>query len=110
MPDFEDGVKALVVSLVGGFVVSLVASSLLEGTMGESGKATALLFNLLFTFVGLSQIERAKFWGITYTTGYIIGLILFGAYFMESWELLIYFIVIGLFLTQKLLRILGSLF
>jgi len=107
MPDFEDGFKALVVSLVGGFVLSLAASSLLEGAMGESGKATALAFNLLLTFIGLGQIERAKFWGITYTAGYIIGLVLFGGYFMESWERLIYFLVIGLFLAQKLLRILG---
>jgi len=54
MPDFEDGFKTLAVSLARGLLLSLVASSLLEGTMGESGTAMVLFFNLLLTF-GLSS-------------------------------------------------------
>jgi hypothetical protein len=108
MPDFEDGFKALFISLVLGFALSAIVSSFLEASIGESGKSMALLINLLFTFMGLIQLERSKYWGLSYTVGYFCGLVLFGGYFLEGWESSIYFLVIALFIVQKVLRKLKS--
>lgn len=97
MPDFEDGVTALIVSLVGGLALSYIISGFL-------GTAWASLFNILSILFGLMQLERAKYWGVSYTLGYFGGLLLFGGYFMESWEYPIYILVIGAYIALKFLK------
>jgi hypothetical protein len=97
MPDCEDGFKALIVSLLGGLVLSFVVSSVFNATW-------AFLFNLFSILLGLVQIERSKFWGLSYALGYFGGLLLFGGYFMENWEYLIYILVIGAYIVQKIIR------
>jgi hypothetical protein len=104
MPNFEDGFKALLFALVGGLILSYAVPAVLQAIMGESEKNIAVLINILLILLGLAQLERSKYWGITYTLGYLLGLAFFGSLFMENWEYPIYLLVTGLYLIQKIVR------
>lgn len=87
-----------------GFVLSVVVSSTLTSMLGETGRSLVVLVNVLIILIGLTQIERAKHWSISYILGYFLGLLTLGRVLMEDWELMIYLLLIGGYLAQKLLR------
>lgn len=104
MEHAEHGFIKAVMGLISGFVFSIVVSSVFSTTMGDTGKNLAVLFNLLSIMIGIVQLERAKYWGLVYSLGYFSGLILIGQYLMESWELTLYSLIIGLYIVQKIIR------
>lgn len=107
MEHAEHGFATAVVGLVMGFVVSMVVSSIFPALFGEGGRNMAALINFLSIIIGIIELERAKYWGLMYSLGYFFGLILIGRYLMEGWELIMYCLIIGLYVVQKIMRKVG---
>jgi len=104
LEEAERGFQKAVVGLILGIVQYFVLSAVLTTMMGESGKSLAILVNIFSILMGLTQLERAKYWGLFYALGYFAGLFLIEQYLMESWEQLIYLLVIGVYILQKIAR------
>jgi len=104
LPGAEHGFKRAVIGLILGFVLSIAVSSILSTLLDETGKALAIMINLLSIIVGLTQLEKAKHWSLSYIIGYFLGLFLIGRYLMEDWELLLYMILIVGYILQKIAR------
>ena len=104
MEHAEHGFIKAVMSLVSGFILSVLVSSVFSSTMGNTGKTLAVLVNLLSIIVGIVQLERAKYWGLLYSLGYFPGLIVIGQYLMEDWEWALYCLIIGFYIVQKVIR------
>ncbi|RLG98942.1 hypothetical protein DRO19_03600 [Candidatus Bathyarchaeota archaeon] len=104
MEHAEHGFTKAVMSLVSGFILSIVVSSVFSSVMGNTGKTFAVLVNLFSITVGIVQLERAKYWGLFYSLGYFLGLIAIGQYLMESWEWFLYCLIIGFYISQKVVR------
>jgi uncharacterized membrane protein len=108
MEHAEHGFMAAAIGLISGFVLSIVVSSVFPALFGESGRNLAVLINFLLIIIGVVELERAKYWGLLYSLGYFFGLILMGRYIMESWELIMYCIIVGLYIIQKVARKVGT--
>lgn len=104
MEHAKHGFIIAVTSLVMGFVLSMVVSSVFPILFGDSGRNMAVLINFLSIIIGIIELERAKYWGLLYSLGYFYGLILIGQYLMESWEWIMYCLIIGLYVVQKIIR------
>ena len=100
----KHGFTKAVMSLVSGFILSIVVSSVFSPTMGNTGKTLTVLVNLLSIIVGIVQLERAKYWGLLYSLGYFLGLFVIGQYLMEDWEWALYCLIIGFYIVQKVIR------
>ncbi len=98
MPDLGDGLTTAIVGPLLGFVASAVVSAVLPGS------GLVILFNLFSILVGIISLQNAKYWGVMYSAGYFIGLLLIGKYFMEPWEYPIYLVIIGFFIFLKVTR------
>jgi uncharacterized membrane protein len=83
--------------LIVGFTISAMVSSVFP-------RGLVVLVDFLSIIIGLVELERAKYWGLLYSLGYLLGLILIGRYLMESWELIIYCLIVGLYVVQKIVR------
>ncbi len=94
----------VVTGMIIGFILSVALSSTLSSMSGETGKSLSVLVNVPIILIGLIQIDRAKHWSISYILGYFLGLLILGRVLMEDWEVLIYLLLIGGYLGQKLLR------
>jgi hypothetical protein len=104
MEHAEHGFLSSIIGLVMGFVLSIVVSSVFPILFGGNGRNMAVLINFLSIIIGLIELERAKYWGLLYSLGYFFGLILIGRYLMESWEWIMYCLIIGIFMVQKVIR------
>jgi predicted tellurium resistance membrane protein TerC len=104
MEHAEHGFLSSIIGLVMGFVLSIVVSSVFPILFGDNGRNMAVLINFLSIIIGLIELERAKYWGLLYSLGYFFGLILIGRYLMESWEWIMYCLIIGIFMVQKVIR------
>jgi hypothetical protein len=104
LPYAEHGFKKALIGLIFGFCVSIIVNSFLSTFFSETGTTMVGLINVFSVIIGLTQLERAKYWSLSYIMGYFSGLFFFGGYFMQEWELLLYLVVIGGYMIQKLLR------
>lgn len=100
----EHGVIKAVTSLVFGFILSALINSIFPSTMGEGGKILAVFINALLTIAGIIQLEKAKYWGLSYSLGFFLGLIIIGQHLMEIWEWSLYFLIILLYIILKFVR------
>ncbi len=98
MPDLGDGLKTAIIGPLLGFIASAVVSAAFPGS------GLVILFNLLSILVGIISLQNAKYWGVMYSAGYFVGLLLIKKYFMEPWEYPIYLVIIGFFIFLKLTR------
>jgi len=72
-------------------------------TIGELGALVGAIINLV-SFVGtIETLENMEYWGITYITGYLIGIILVQPVF-GGIESILYLLVGGLYLAKKILN------
>jgi len=108
MEHAEHGFMAAAIGLISGFVLSIVVSSVFPALFGESGRNLAIRINFLLIIIGVVELERAKYWGLLYSLGYFSGLILIGRYIMESWELIIYCLIVGLYIIKKVAGKVGT--
>ena len=100
MPGAEHGFAAAVSSSILGFAIGVLVNSLPESLPGVAVIKDA--FNIL-SIVGLVElVERANYWGITYTLGYLFGLALVGRIFSSWWEVLLSTIFLFAYLTLKI--------
>jgi hypothetical protein len=104
MEHVERGFRKAATGLISGLFFSILVSSVFSAMVGDAGRNLAFLVNLASVMIGIVELERAKYWGLFYSLGYFSGLILLGQYLMESWELMIYSLIIGLFIAQKITR------
>lgn len=102
MPGIGNGFTTAITGSVVGFVTSMLVSAILPVALPEMGSSVALLFNIVAILIGIESLHKAKHWGILYTVGYIAGVLIIGKYFMESWELVIYALVVGGYLILKI--------
>ena len=107
MEHAEYGFKKAVAGLISGFVISVVVSSFLSTNNDES---LIMLFNLASLMIGIIQLERAKYWGLLYSTGYFFGIFIIGRYLMSEFEFMIYLLIIGFYVLQKIVRKIKALF
>lgn len=104
MEHAEHGFVTAVTGLFMGFILSIVVSSVFPTLFGDNGRNIAVLINFLSIIIGLIELERTKYWGLLYFLGYFSGLILIGRYLMESWEWMVYCLIIELYIVQKIIR------
>jgi len=104
MPDLGDGLITAIMGSVLGFAASAIVSALLPAAVPGSGNGLAVLFNLFSIMLGITSLQKAKYWGLMYAAGYFGGILLIGKYFMEPWEYPIYLLVIGFYVLLKFLR------
>lgn len=74
MPSAEHGFERAVGEIISGFVVSIIARAVLG--------SFAFLFNLLSIVAVIALIDVMPYWSISYTFGWLIGLLWIGPYFM----------------------------
>jgi len=98
------GLKKAIVGLVSGLVTSALIDAFVLSEMGESGRNIAFLINVTLMLLAVAQLERAKYWGIMYSLGYFMGIILIGQYLMETWELLVYAAILAFYIIRKIAR------
>ena len=100
MPGAKHGFAAAVSSSILGFVIGVLINSLSESLPVVAVRKA--VFNIL-SIVGLVElVERANYWGITYTLGYRFGIALVGRIFSSWWEVLLSTILLFVYLTLKI--------
>jgi hypothetical protein len=68
----------------------------------EAGLNLALILNTLMTILGFIELERTHRRSLLYAIGYIIGLALFGNYFVENWVANVYLAFILILMGLKI--------
>jgi hypothetical protein len=104
MPDIEDGLKTAIIGSILGFVMSVVVSAILSTAIPGTGSSLAIIFNLLSIIIGIESLQKANYWGLTYSLGYFAGIAFIGKYFMESGEYPVYLLIIGFYIALKISR------
>lgn len=107
MPSVGNGFITAIVGMLTGFLLSTIVSALVPAATSGTGNGIAVLFNLASIVVGIESLQRARYWGLMYSLGYFVGIALVGKYFMESWELVIYLVVMGSYMFVKISRKMG---
>jgi len=106
MPSAEHGLKKAVVGMTSGFALSYVINAISVSQV-YVGETIIIMFNLLAILSMLSTFENMNYWSLPYSLGYFMGLSLLGRFFMESWELILYSLVILLYIIRKMSRKFG---
>jgi len=101
MPDLEDGIKRVLISTIGGAILSAYFNNLAK--VDSSFEIIAASITVISIFSVIEIIEKSPYWGIGYTVGYVIGIALIGR-MMEPWEKDLLRIVLVLTLIQKVFR------
>lgn len=94
MPYAKHGFERAMGEITFGFVLSIIARAVL-------GSFT-FLFNLLSIVSVIALIDVIPYWSVSYTFGWLIGLLWIGPYFIPWWELAIYLTVGAVFLWIKI--------
>ena len=102
MPTFRDGLVRVAFALIFGLIFSLLVRELLVSVIGEIGYLFGVLINIIIIIYGLLSMDRANYWSLSYTFGYLAGLVLFGTILMERWELLLYSAVVIFYILKKI--------
>lgn len=102
MPHADDGFATAIMGLFIGVVVSALISSTLS-SLGAN-QNLVILANILVSVLGIIQLERAKYWGISYIIGYFLGIAIIGQYLMESWDFSITILILSFYFIMKILR------
>ena len=100
MPGAKHGFAAAVSSSILGFVIGVLVNSLSKSLPGMA--VIKAVFNVLSIVSLVELAERAKYWGITYTLGYLFGIALVGRIFSSWWEVLLSTILLFVYLTLKI--------
>jgi len=97
----EHGIKAAIRGSITGFVLSALISAL-SMSLGPSGYGIVVVFNLFAIIFTLTQSEKMKYWSLSYTVGYFFGILLFGRFLMEGWELALYLMIASPIMARKI--------
>ena len=100
MPRAEHGFKRAMIAMVMGFIFSAILDTMTP-VIGLDTTLIRVGFNMLAISASLITYRNANYWGISYTLGYFLGLLVFGNFFMEPWELLLYAGIMGFYLVLK---------
>jgi hypothetical protein len=101
IPTLGDGIERSVAE----FIIPLFSYPVISYILGSFGLGWAILIINLISIVGIIEIiHNMEYWSIAYLLGFIFGIIFITYQFMEWWEILLYIVVGGLFLSLKLKR------
>ena len=96
MPTFEDGFIRAIGYTISGFIISLILKTIISDIL--ENELLAILFSILIFGLSLYVISsNMEYWGILYTVGWFLGLLLM--FYSMSSLIAWYEIVIYLFLT-----------
>jgi len=102
MPDASQGFKTAIYSAFFGIIISSLLHALAKNDpMIDS---FLVLFELLSIFVVIEVIENMTFWGIGYSLGYLLGIVIVGKSMMEPWEQSLLTLGLIVAILQKILR------
>jgi hypothetical protein len=108
MPRFEQGYKKSVETILSGIIIAAVIRSFLAVYNIEY---LIILFDIISIISILFLFEKMKYWGIGYTIGWIIGILLFVS-ILSIWEVILYLIIFVVTLvikfTNKIQRLLSK--
>ena len=93
IPSFSDGVARVITEGVSGIVMVLFARAFLISSGHES---LVILVNILSIIGIILLFDVIPFWGITYTIGWLFGIVYIGSKFLDWWEVPVY-CAIGIF-------------
>lgn len=83
--------------------MGIVMVAFIQSFLISSGyESIAFLANLASIAAVIFLIDKMPYWGITYTLGWIIGLIYIGSKLMDWWEVLLYIAAGAFFLYLKM--------
>ncbi len=83
-------------------VTGLVSAAIVTAVANAFGAPwVAVLFTLVSIAAVAAMFENATFWSISYSFGYLVCIILFGQYFLEWWELVLYGIALAAVIFVK---------
>ena len=103
MHTLENGLDSSVSGLINGTLQSTVILAL-SATLASSGPVVQLGLTLM-ALVGLRElVDRANYWGISYTMGWGFGFILVAPYVLSGWEYYSTGLIIGMYLVIKLIH------
>ncbi len=100
MPGIIRGFITSVASISTGFVVSEIVRLLFQQT--PNGQYIILAVNLVGIVGGIALLAKEKYWSILYLLGYMVGLYIFGRFFISEWEFYLYLGVGSIFGLIKL--------
>jgi hypothetical protein len=98
IPSFSDGVARAITEGVSGIVMVLFARAFLISSGHES---LIFLVNILSIIGIIMLFDVIPFWGITYTVGWLFGIVYIGSKLMDWWEVPVYCVIGLLFLYVK---------
>jgi hypothetical protein len=103
MPTFGNGISTSMTGLLMGLVQSSLVMGVAASLAGTSAIAGAGLAAL--SLIGLIELShRANYWGIAYTGGWGLGLILAGPQLMSGWEFQATALVVFAYFALKVAR------
>src|SRR2546425_57537 len=103
MPTFNNGLSTSSRGLIMGLVQSSVIIAVASAVAGLGVLASVGL--LAVSILGLTDLSyRMNYWGIAYTVGWLIGLVLVGPSVLSGWELQVTEVLVVFFLALKTLR------
>lgn len=103
MPSFDNGLltssRGLLMGLVQSSIVMVAASAVTNlGVLASVGLIAVSILSLM------NLSHKMNYWGIAYTAGWLMGLLLIGPSILSGWELQATGVLVVLFLALKASR------
>jgi hypothetical protein len=103
MPTLENGLSTSTRGLIIGLVQSSVVMTMAAAVVSLGALASVGL--LAVSILGLMDLShRMNYWGVAYTGGWLIGLVLVGPSVLSGWELQATEVLVVFFLALKASR------
>jgi hypothetical protein len=96
------GLKAFIISAraVGGLIISLLFGAILP-SYGSTGQLILVFFKIGSIIATIELLDNMTYWSIGYALGWVIGVSLFGEYFLEPWEAPLYLVIAVISIIHK---------
>jgi maltodextrin utilization protein YvdJ len=100
MPRAQAGFVKIISLMVTGIVISAVLDAFSE-QLGSFVVLLRIILNLIAIASFFESFHNMNYWGISYAVGYLVGILIFGNYFLEWWEIIIYVLMLTYYLFLK---------